>query len=909
MVDLSSVKKNDISACLATAARLSRYVKRLLDAEPALASEVALHLDQPFSRHEMAGFLQIAAKTTEAELHSALRNLRKRMMLRLITRDLNGWADLAEVVETATALAEITLNLALETCHGWLRAEYGDATDAQGHALPLLIVGMGKLGGGELNVSSDIDLVFAYPEDGMTNGPRSIDNHQYFILLGKQVIRALNDITADGFVFRVDMRLRPYGDSGSLVSSFAMLEEYFFTQARPWERYAWLKGRVVCGSDQPIAQALDALVKPFVYRRYLDYGAIADLREVHGQIRRAAAQKDAANNIKIGPGGIREIEFIAQVFQLIRGGRERDLQLRPTLATLALLGSRKLLPDGVSSQLIDYYQFLRNLEHRLQYLDDAQTQIIPTNEADRALIAESMDFATYDAFNTELNRIRAEVSKHFNAVFSSDKQLKSPGKLDNLWQDGAPGETTEEGAAKQLTELGYADPALLLQRLRQMRESSHYSRLPEASRARLDLLVPRLIEAASKQPQPDATLKRLLDFTEAIDRRAAYLALLGEHSEILTRLAKLMGASSWAADYLRQHPILLDELLDTSELHTAPDWPALKQKIRVDLEQEPDAEHRMDKLRHFKHTQTFRLLAQDLEGLMTLETLSDHITELADIVLDLALESCWRELLAKTDDPSPPLHFCIIGYGKLGGKELGYASDLDMIFLYEDDTPGAGELYATLARRIINWLSAYTAAGMLYETDLRLRPDGVSGLLVSSFNGYEDYQRHRAWVWEHQALTRARYVAGDKTLGGKFEALRKSILMQARDAETLKKEIIAMREKMHATHHESADIFDIKHSRGGIVDVEFMVQYLVLAHAREHETLTLNKGNIALLKRCGELGLIPADLALQCADAYREFRRLQHASRLNNETTAMFKPVIVANHIKSAQQLWQWLFE
>jgi [glutamine synthetase] adenylyltransferase / [glutamine synthetase]-adenylyl-L-tyrosine phosphorylase len=889
MVDLRAITANTLEATL----RLSRYVKRLVEAEPVLATDLQAHLHMPYSLEDMQSFLQAQDLSNENQLLTGLRNLRKRVMLQLITRDLNGLADVHEVMLAATKLAEVTLHCALIHAHDGLKQEYGAALDAQGNELSMLIVGMGKLGGEELNVSSDIDLVFVYPEDGMSNGPRSIDNHQYFTLLGKRIIHALHDITADGFVFRVDMRLRPYGDSGSLVSSFAMLEEYFFSQARPWERYAWLKGRVVCGNATQ-TQALNKIVQPFVYRRYLDYGAIADLRDVHAQIRRAAAQKDAANNIKIGPGGIREIEFIAQVFQLIRGGREQDLQLRPTLATLQQLAARQILPQLDVMQLIDYYKFLRNLEHRLQYLDDAQTQTLPAKDDDRALIAEAMGFSDYTRFLQTLNSYREQVSRQFDAIFGDDKKaISSSEKLSAVWQ-GTQNEGTLPAA--------FIDENAVLQRLKLMRESSHYARLPESSRNRLDALIPQMIETASRQQQPDKTLFRLLDFTEAIDRRAAYLALLSEHPQALERLAKLM------ADYLRQHPILLDELVDTRLLHNPPDWPALKQQIRDALLNETDQEKRMDLLRHFKHTQTFRLLAQDIEGLMTLETLSDHITELADIVIAASLELCWREMHAKNGGANQPPHFAVIGYGKLGGKELGYASDLDMIFLYQDNQPNAEMLYATLARKLINSLSTLTSAGILYETDLRLRPDGVSGLLVSSFAAFEDYQRHRAWVWEHQALTRARYVAGDKVLGEKFEALRENILKQPRDATELKKEILAMREKMRAQHKETEGFIDIKQGRGGIIDVEFIVQYLVLLYSVQHPFLILNKGNIALLKYCGEAGLIPKDLANDCADAYREFRRLQHASRLNNKMQPLVTKTTVKPITEKVEKLYSTIF-
>ncbi len=898
MVDQSPLCASP-AACITRAARLSRYVGRLLAAEPGLGADLPRQMASPFSRDEMEQFLRAAVIADEALLAKMLRDLRKRVMLRLITRDLSGMASLAEVVATATCLAEVSLHCALTHCHRWLRAEYGAALDAEGREQHLLIIGMGKLGGAELNVSSDIDLIFAYATDGETGGPRKISNHEFFTLLGKQVIRALHDVKADGFVFRVDMRLRPYGDSGALVSSFDALEEYFITQARPWERYAWLKGRVVCG-DAGDAKLLDDIVRPFVFRRYLDYGAIADLRDVHGQIRRAAAARGAKDNIKIGSGGIREIEFIAQVFQLIRGGREKELQLRPTLPTLQLLAQRHILPQDDVLQLIDSYQFLRNLEHRLQYLDDAQTQTLPTSDVDRALIAESMGMADDESFLRTLNTHRQHVSRHFESVFTRTKSSSpTADDLSGLWLDA---ETHQSFPA------AYTDVAAVKGRLSLMRASARYARLPEVSRARLDALIPQLIGVGAHYAPADKTLFHLLDFTEAIDRRAAYLALLSEHPEVLERVAKLMAASPWASHYLRQHPILLDELLDTRLLHSPPDWLALKQKLREELLTETDEEKRLDALRHFKHAQTFRLLAQDLEGLMTLETLSDHLTALADTVIDVSLELCWRELAQKSGNGIDAPRFAVIGYGKLGGKELGYSSDLDMIFLYDDPRADIENQYAALARRFIGSLSTLTSAGMLYETDLRLRPDGVSGLLVSSFEAFEAYQRHRAWVWEHQALTRARYVAGDKALGEKFEALRIDILRQPRDLALLQKEIIIMRDKMRMAHKELEGMLDIKQGRGGIIDVEFMVQYLVLADSRQHTDLTLNKGNIALLKRSGELKLIPMELATNCANAYREFRRLQHASRLNNEANPLIEPAAIKTETDAVKKLWSMLF-
>jgi glutamate-ammonia-ligase adenylyltransferase len=688
------------------------------------------------------------------------------------------------------------------------------------------------------------------------------------------------------------MRLRPWGDAGALVTSFDALEEYFVTQGREWERYAWIKARVLGEGDATLA----AIVRPFVYRKYLDYGTFAAMRELHSQIRAEVARRELSDQIKLGPGGIREIEFIAQAFQLIRGGRDPALQIRPTLAVLALLAQKGLLPDAAFGELSEAYVFLRRLEHRLQYLDDAQTHELPGNPADRLLVARAMGFAAWDSFRVVLDAHRSRVSWHFEQLFSVEEAPKHA--LASLWA----GENTEE----RLAQLGFRDAAGAAARLAAVRSGSRYGGLPEASRRRFDALIPRVIEVSAERADADATLKRFLDLVETVSRRAAYLALLDEHPAVLARLAQLLGASSWAAEYLNRHPVVLDELLDARSLLSRPDWQSFAKELRIQLAaREGDEERQMDWLREAHHAQVFRLLAQDLSGLLTVEQLADHLSDLADAMLQITLELSWAQL--RTRHRGEP-RFAVVAYGKLGGKELGYASDLDLIFLYDDPDERAQETYARLAQRISRWLTARTAAGVLFDIDLRLRPQGESGLLVSSIDAFRRYQRESAWTWEHQALTRARFCAGDAALGAVFEEERREILCLERDPDKLRKDVLSMREQLLEGHPNTSELFDLKHDRGGMIDIEFAVQYLVLGHAHRQPDLTRNAGNIALLKLAAQLGLISIESAESVGDAYRDYRRRQHWLRLNGAKYARVPAQEVMNRIDATRRLWATVF-
>ena len=874
----------------------SRWLAARLQARPELAGWLAETLDTPVSRTEMADFLG-AGFASGDDLNRLLRRLREKVFARVMVRDLGGLANLAEVTGTLTTLAEVAVSTALDFHHRDLAAIHGEPLDAEGRPQRMLVVGMGKLGGGELNASSDIDLIFVFAEDGDTAGPRKLSNFEFFTRLGKRLIASLDDKTGDGYVFRVDMRLRPYGGDGPLASSFAMLEEYFYTQAREWERYAWIKGRAISGDR---VEELEALRKPFVFRKYLDFGAFGAMRDLHAQIRREVARKDMADNIKLGPGGIREIEFVAQVFQLIRGGRLPALQARPTRLLLEVLAEEGLVPELQAAEMDATYVFLRNLEHRLQYLDDAQTQMLPHGVEDRLKVANAMGFADWEGLEAHLNSLRRKIAGYFEQVFGAPQEDQSGHPLAGLC------ELAEDEALERLAGVGYGNPADALAQVRGLKAGSRYAGLPAGNKAILDGLLPPLVQVAAGFPNARETLARILALLEAIARRGPYLALLQEYPQTLRQVARLVSSSPWAAQYLTQQPRLLDELLDARQLMAPPDWPQVARELGGHLRaHQGDVERQMDELRHLKQSETFRLLAQDLAGLWTVEKLSDHLSDLADLLVQATLDLVWDNLPGKHREKPA---FAVVAYGKLGGKELGYASDLDIVFLYDDAHPDAQDIYARLGKRLNTWMGTHTAAGILYETDLRLRPDGASGLLVSSLEAFEDYQRHHAWTWEHQALTRARFCCGDRAVGERFAAIRSSVLEQPRDRDKLRAEVLEMRQKMLDGHPNPSGLFDVKHDRGGLVDVEFAVQYLVLAEAAEHPEMTANIGNIALLKRAGELGLIPLEIGIAAGDAYRELRRRQHALKLQGAEHARAEHGGLAQEILAVKALWGNVF-
>jgi glutamate-ammonia-ligase adenylyltransferase len=873
---------------------LSPFARRLAASRPELAEAFREHGAPPLARADMEAALAAVPVGDEPALARALRRLRPRAMLTLVHRDLSGEASLEEVVRTVSDLAEVGVAFAADHAQRTLAETHGEPAGGE----RLLVVGMGKLGGRELNVSSDVDLVFLHASDAETPGPRPVSHHEYFTRAGRMLIGLLADVTADGFVFRVDMRLRPFGDSGPLVSSFAALEHYFIGQARPWERYAWLKGRVLNASGE----AVDALVRPFVYRRYLDYGLLESLRDLHGRIQAEAGRRGRTDDIKVGAGGIRECEFAVQLFQLVRGGRDTGLQLHSTREALAAIGERGLLPRERVVALGAAYEFLRRLEHRIQYYEDQQTQALPVEGAHRAAIAQAMGFADWEGLAVALDAHRSAVQETFSTLFERRPAARAASLVARLNDPQAT--PTPEALEEDLEAAGVPDGAPAASRLAAYVTSRRYQGLTAGCRTRLDRLIPAAAEAAAKEGSGPA-FARLVDLFEAIDRRESYLALLDEYPQVLARATRLAAKSAWAARLLARHPLLLDELTRTAASFAATDWAAEALSLAAACKAHgEDVEALIDEPRHFKQRHVLRLAIADLEGELPVMALSDELSALADLLLETVLGFAARAVWG--GEPVPPRGFAVIGYGKLGGKELGYGSDLDIVFLFDDTAAQEPDKLARLSQRVNTWLSSPTSAGVLYETDLRLRPDGASGLLVSSLEAFRDYQAKRAWTWEHQALTRARFCAGDRRLGERFEAVRREILAQPRDGAKLREEISAMRSKMRA--EVKADPRDLKHVPGGVVDLEFAVQALVLAESHRHPALLDNKGNHALLRRAGDLGILEPSLAAAAADAYLALRARSHAAALNDEETAFLGPDELAAEREAVMRLWKAVF-
>ena len=899
-----------------SAATASRWYQRWVDAVPGRPERVAELTRLSLARPDFGALLdtELAAGIP---LPRAMRRLRNLLLAGLIRRDLEGLADLDEVVTAMTGLADFAIRTHLADLMAEMVAAHGMPIGADSsRPQEMMVLAMGKQGGGELNVSSDIDLIFVYPEDGETDAQphqRGLSNHEFFVRLGRRLIGALSEVIEDGFTFRVDMALRPNGKSGPLAASLNMVEEYLIVQGREWERYAWVKARAVTGHEEDIA-ALDAIVRPFVFRRYLDFGVIDAIRNMHAQIRAEVNRQerlhpDRSNNVKLGRGGIREIEFLAQVFQLIRGGRDPALRERSTRQTLRLLGERELMAPATVERLLGAYTFLRNLEHRLQYLDDAQTHTLPPNEAERLVIANMMGLPDVPTLLARLEEQRAFVAAEFDDMFA-DKSVPPDEERAELEAIAADPENLAAIEA-HLRSLGYGDPMEAARRLVATWQAPRLQSLPDASRTRLlalvNLALPQVAATVKEAGvgSHGATLGRLLDFLEAVARRSAYLSLLTEYPHTLERVIRMMHASGWAATFLTLHPILLDELLDDRGGIDEPAQLAASLDAKLQ-EAEGDTERQLDILRETHHAQQFRLLALDLAGELSVERLADHLSALADVMVAATVRWAWKTVATRhIEEP----RFAVIAYGKLGGKELGYVSDLDVIFLFDDEDDMAPSNYAKLAQRFITWMTAHTPAGILFDIDTALRPDGASGMLVSSLAAFERYQQQSAWVWEHQALTRARFCAGDTTIGARFEAIRESVLRQDRSTREaqLKEEVLKMRQRMHEAYPNRTSLFDLKQDAGGMIDIEFIVQYLVLRHAAAYPQLTANLGNIALLRIAGELGLIDAALGTEVGGAYRAMRKLQHQLRLQGQE-ARVEHGLVARHADAVVRLWGALF-
>jgi len=853
----------------------------------------------------------------EPLLHQKLRNFRQREMVRIIWRDLAGWADLAETVRDLSAMADACVIQSLALLHSWQCEQLGTPYDADGNEQQLIVLGMGKLGAGELNLSSDIDLIFTYPEDGETQGARrSLTNGEFFTRLGRKLIQSLDNVTVDGFVFRVDMRLRPFGESGALAASFDALEDYYQTQGREWERYAMIKARAITG-DEVSKKAIMSLLRPFVYRRYLDYGVFGALREMKSMIAGQLRRKGMEDNIKLGSGGIREIEFIGQVFQLINGGRDKPLQQRPILTILDLLAERAVLLPNTVSDLKKAYDFLRLTEHRIQAWADQQTHLLPKDEEGKQRIASLMGFEDWQSFSNVLTEHRQKVQSHFEQVLTAPQSDESSDTLSLLT-------SSEDEKTAYLTQLGFSNVEASLSVLDNLFESHEYRHIGPSGRERLEKLLPLLVQAAAQTESADRCLARLTPLLESIMRRSAYMSLLVENPLALSQLVKLCSASPWISLQLARHPILLDELLDPRSLYEVPNRQDQKSALIrwVSSASDDDLERQMDLLREFKQVASLHVAAADVTDALPLMRVGDQLSELAEVQLEQVMKLAWQYLVSRhgrppcTDnDDLSQCGFTILAYGKLGGIELGYGSDLDLVFLFDDamnqgmtdgDKPlDALMFYIRFAQRIIHLLNTVTAGGILYEVDMRLRPNGSSGLLVTALSGFVEYQNEDAWTWEHQALVRARCVAGDSQLTGKIVAIRQQILEKQRDQQALVAEVRDMRAKMRSNLDKSNEqLFDLKQGEGGITDIEFMVQYAVLAWSGDLPQLHNYTDNIRVLdalKSTDKLSQAQCDLL---ADAYRFYRNLANHCVLQ-ELPAVVPIKEVAEYRSKVKAIWQ----
>lgn len=855
------------------------------------------------------------------DLSAALRVVRQLVMERLMTLDCARQADLHTVTRGVTELAELALDRACAQVRQELDARHGRPAGPEGQEVPLWIIGMGKLGARELNVSSDIDLIYVYEHAGETlglpDGRGKISNHEYFSKAVKAIYNLIGDTTEHGFVFRVDLALRPHGNSGPAAISLSSLEDYLQIHGREWERFAWLKSRVVAPLDAvraPNVQALRNVVLPFVFRKYLDYSVFESLRSLHRQIRehamrRSAGHPERANDVKLSRGGIREIEFTVQLLQVVRGGQFPELRCRPTLEALQRLTRSSLMPAETAEQLAQAYVFLRNVEHRIQYLDDQQTHVLPTRDDDLEWIASTMGFSDASGFLLQLDAHRELVAQEFDTLLGGSQSGQCPSGNCN-----GP-RATQTACAPDLETLIEDLPPLMAERLMGWRDNIKVRGLRDEARARLFRLVQRTAQRVGQEQdglQATAAL-RFIDWLEPLLRRESYLALLLERPAVHERLLDLLGAAKWPARYLQQHPGVIDELASDQLFSERFDAAAFEQEMALRLAAlestgEDDDENLLNLLRRAQHAEIFRTLARDIEGAITVEQVADDLSALADSVLRVTAQWCWQRLKQRhREDPQ----FGIIGYGKLGGKELGYGSDLDIVFIFDDEDDNAPEIYTAWVRKLINWLTVKTGEGDLYEIDTALRPNGNSGLLVTSFKSYANYQQQRgsntAWTWEHQAMTRARFVLGSDSLRQRFDTVREAVITAPRDAQALKQEIVSMRERVRSAHPVRGDWFDVKHSRGGMLDAEFVVQYLVLSQSAQHPELVANLGNIALLQRAEKAGLLPVGVGQAAASAYRELRRMQHTSRLD-EGSGLVPEALVTTHRDAVLALWQAVF-
>ncbi len=881
----------------------SAYRNRL---QPVLAEFIKTPLPDNTSRPRIESIIreQISA------LQPILRRFRMREMIRIGWRDITGGADLAETMRDLSLLADTCIDQSLAVLYALFCALFGTPTAKAGSQQFLTVIGMGKLGGLELNFSSDVDLIFAYPEAGHTLGPTPISNDEFFSRLCRALIRVLGEVTQDGFVFRVDARLRPDGENGPIVISFDSMEQYYQYQGREWERYAWIKARVVAG-DKTAGQGLLRRLKPFIYRRYLDYGVFESLRDMKHKISLEVKRRGMDRNIKLGSGGIREIEFFGQIFQLLRGGVIPALQ-HPTIQTvLQTLAREKFISEQTYRELTQAYEFLRTIENRLQEFSDQQTHNLPHDSPNRLRLAASMGLADWNSLALRLKRHRETVHTHFERLLESgeDSPLDAaakdePAGLSGLWQD-----SIDPAQGQQLLyQAGFENPEHILGLLNNLKDTPETRALSTQGRKRLDRLIPRVLQEAGLSEKPDLVMRRVVDLLKAIQRRTTYIALLLENPAALKLLVRLVSASSWIASYLARHPVLLDELLAPRTLYVPTEKGLLHKELRQRLQRiaPDDLEYQIEELCIFKQVSTLRVAAADVSGILPLMRVSDYLSYIAEVVLDEVVDLSWNHLVRQHGYPVCHLNghscekgFSIIAYGKLGGLELSYSSDLDLVFLHAGArglTQGgphpieSSQFFARLGQRVVHILTTHTAAGFLYETDMRLRPSGSSGVLVSQYQTFRDYQLTDAWTWEHQALLRARAILGDKHLSSWFEQTRKEVLTRYRDKLDLKTKVVDMRHRLRQEQsREKSGFFDLKQGRGGMVDIEFLVQYLILLTSHEYHNLVKWTDNVRLLYSLASANILDEKTAYFLRSAYLIYRTYAHRLSLEEKPALVSK--------------------
>jgi glutamate-ammonia-ligase adenylyltransferase len=896
----------------------SRFVARVRDRAPeTFAGWQAKGLfDRAATASELAGAAMDAAgaSATEAEVMRALREVRAREMVRVVVRDLSGAASLEQTLAHLSDLADACCAAALSFAHARLRERFGTPRDDQGRQARPVVLGMGKLGGRELNFSSDIDLIWAYTAPGMTDGARAIANEEFFGKLAQDVGRILSEKTEHGFVFRVDTLLRPFGSAGTLAWHFDAMESYYQEHGRDWERYAMIKARPIAGDLAAGADLLEAL-RPFVYRRYLDFNAIGGLRELKRMIAEEVSRKNLHDNIKLGAGGIRELEFIVQAFQLVRGGQEPALRDNRLRTVLRHLGEAGHLPAPTAQRLDECYVHLRRVENAIQMYEDQQTHALPASAEARTALCAALGYESWSRFESVLDEVRDFVQTEFDRVFRAP-QSETESALERdvaaFWR-----ETLDQRATiESLRAHGFAtSPEIVCDAIAELRESRMVRALPESAMRKLSALLPLLLSDCAKEKQPEMAARRVLQVVQAIAGRSTYLTLLRESAGARSQLTRQCAASPWMTTLLARSPALLDQLLDARTLYSPPQRAEMQAELDTQFAQieSDDTEAGMDALRRFRQESMLRIAACDLAGQLELRKVCDHLTWLAETILERALRCAWDEMTTRHGEP-PDAAFAIAGYGKLGGIELGYGSDLDVVFLYdgaaEAETNGtrpitAGEFYARLVQRIVHWLATRTTADRAYEVDMELRPSGRSGLMVSSLDGFRQYQLGDAWTWEHQALTRARAVAGGADLRKRFEDVRLEALTRPRDAGKLKHDIIDMRTRMrtHLEKHEPGR-FDLKQGEGGMVDIEFITQYLVLKHAARIPALVEYSDNRRQLEALVRAGLIPPEQETRVIGIYDAYRAWFHARDLQ-QADDLAEDASFRAERAAIQSLWQ----